>query len=145
MMCVWLCLARVCDLRPSNHEPVYGICHIGERIIRGCTSAVLRDYNMIELVYVKLTHTYATTRRLSGMHVVRASVMFPVFQFSRFVWASWRREGYWIPPKTCNSGRLHNLMKIGDDYHRCDDIELYNWSGRGSWWNAIQYTGRVTS
>jgi len=35
--------------------------------------------------------------------------MLSVFQFLRFFWASWRREGYWIPPKTCNSGRLHNL------------------------------------
>jgi len=83
--------------------------NIGERIMRGCTSAVWRDCNMIELVHAKSTHTYATTRRLSGMHVGRASVMLSVFQFFRFVWASWRREGYWIPPKTCNSGRLHNL------------------------------------
>ena len=109
-----------------------------------CTSAVLRDCNMIELVHAKSTHTYATTRRLSGMHVGRASVMLSVFQFFRFVWASWRREGYWIPTKTCISGRLHNLMKMGDNCHQCDDIELCSWSGRGSWWNAIQYTGRVT-
>jgi len=127
-MCVWLCSA--CDLRPTNHEPVYGIRHIGERIIRGCASALLRDCNTIELVHAKLTHTYAmktqicnehthmqwthtyaATRRLSGMHVGRASVMLSVFQFFRFVWASWRREGYWIPTKTCNSGRLHNLKK----------------------------------
>ena len=38
------------------------------------------------------------------------AVLLWCFQFFRFVWASWRREGYWIPPKTCNSGRLHNLM-----------------------------------
>jgi len=77
MMCVWLCLA--CVLRPNNHEPVYGIRHIGERIIRGCASAVLRDCNMIELVHAKLTHTYAATRRPSGMHVGRASVSLSVF------------------------------------------------------------------
>jgi len=59
--------------RPTNHEPVYGIRHIGERINRGCASAVLRDCNMIELVHAKLTHTYAATRRPSGMHVGRAS------------------------------------------------------------------------
>jgi len=55
-----LCLALylACDLRPTNHEPVYGIRHIGERI-RGCASAVLRVCNMIELVHAKLTHTYA--------------------------------------------------------------------------------------
>jgi len=39
------------------------------------------------------------------------AVLLWVFQFFRFVWASWRREGYWIPPKTCNSGRLHNLRR----------------------------------
>ena len=71
-MCVWLCLA--CVLWPTNHEPVYGIRHIGEQIIRGCASAVLRDCNMIELVHAKLTHTYAATRRPSGMHVGHASV-----------------------------------------------------------------------
>jgi len=43
-------------------------------------------------------------------HQVRTwAMLLWVFQFFRFVWASWRREGYWIPPKTCNSGRLHNL------------------------------------
>ena len=43
-------------------------------------------------------------------HQVRTwAVLLWVFQFFRVVWASWRREGYWIPPKTCNSGRLHNL------------------------------------
>ena len=68
-----------CVLRPTNHEPVYGIRHIGERIIRGCASAVLRDCNMIELVHAKLTHTYAATRRPSGMHVGRASVSLSVF------------------------------------------------------------------
>jgi len=104
MMCVWLCLA--CHLWPTNHESVHGIRHIGERIMRGCASAVLRDCNMIELVHAKLN---AATRRLSGMHVGRASVILSVFQFVRFVWASWRREGYWIPPTTFNSGRLHNL------------------------------------
>jgi len=122
MMCTWLCLA--CDLRTTNHEPVYGIRHIGERIIRGCASAVLRDCNMIELVHAKLTHTYAATRRLieSGMHVGRASVMLSVFQFLRFVWTSWRREGYWIPPTTCNSGRLHNLMSAVNRYHQSADV-----------------------
>ena len=35
------------------------IRHIGERIIRGCASAVLRVCNMIELVHAELTHTYA--------------------------------------------------------------------------------------
>ena len=55
---------------------------------RYIASAVLRDCNMIELVHAKLTHTYAATRRLSGMHMGRASVMFSVFQFSRFVQAS---------------------------------------------------------
>jgi len=54
-------------------------------IIRGCASAVLRDYNMIELVHAKLTHTYTATRRLSGMHVCCASVILSVFQFFRFV------------------------------------------------------------
>ena len=24
------------------------------------------------------------------------------------LWASWRRKGYWIPTRTCNSGSLHN-------------------------------------
>ena len=57
-----------------------GIRHIGERIIRGCASAVLRDSNMIELVHAKVTHTYADTRRPSGMHVGRASVSLSVFQ-----------------------------------------------------------------
>ena len=113
MMCVWLCLA--CALRPTNHEPVYGICHIGERIIRGCASAVLRDCNMIELVHTKLTHIYAANRRQSGMHVGRASVMLSAFQFFRSVWVFWIREGYWIPPKTCNSGRLYNLRWVGRD------------------------------
>ena len=47
---------------------------------RGCASAVLRDCNMIELVHAKLTHTYAATRRPSGMHVGRASVSLSVFQ-----------------------------------------------------------------
>ena len=55
------------------------IRHIGERIIRGCASAVLRDCNMIELVHAKFTHTYAATRRPSGMHVGRASVSLSVF------------------------------------------------------------------
>ena len=40
------------------------------------------------------------------------AVLLWVFQFFRFVWASWRREGYWIPPKTSNSGRLHNLRPV---------------------------------
>jgi len=122
MMYVWLCLA--CVLRPTNHEPVYSIRHIGERIIRGCASAVLRDCNMIELVHAKLTHTYAATQRLSGMHVGRASVMLSVFQFFRFVCASWRREGYWIPPNTCNSGRLHNLRCASAVLRDCNMIEL---------------------
>lgn len=61
-------------------EPVYGIRHIGERIIRGCASAVLCDCNMIELVHAKLTHTYAATRRPSGTHVGRAAVSLSVFQ-----------------------------------------------------------------
>ena len=34
---------------------------------------------MIELVHAKLTHTYAATRRPSGMHVGRASVSLSVF------------------------------------------------------------------
>ena len=33
--------------------------------------------------------------------------------------------------------------KMGDDCHWCDDIELCSWSGRGSWWDAMQYTRRV--
>jgi len=60
--------------------PQSGIRYIGERIIRGCASAVLRVCNMIELVHAKLTHTYAATRRLSGMPVGRATVMLSVFQ-----------------------------------------------------------------
>jgi len=39
-------------------------------------------------------------------HQVRTwAVLLWVFRFFRFVWASW------IPPKTCNSGRLHNLRR----------------------------------
>jgi len=34
---------------------------------------------MIELVHAKFTHTYAATRRPSGMHVGRASVSLSVF------------------------------------------------------------------
>ena len=67
------------------HKKSEGIRHIGERMIRGCASAVFRDCNMIELVHAKLTHTYAATRRPSGMHVGCASVMLSVFQFFRFV------------------------------------------------------------
>jgi len=43
------------------------------------------------------------------------------FQCFRFVWASLRREGYWIPTKTCNSGRLHNHYQI------CDMTHSYVW------------------
>jgi len=64
---------------------VYGIRHMGEQIIRGCASAVLRNCNIIELVHAKLTHTYAATRRPSGMHLGRAFVLLSVFQFFRFV------------------------------------------------------------
>jgi len=99
-MCTWLCLE--CDLRPTNHEPAFGIRHIGDRIIRECASAVLRVCNMIELVHAKLTHTYATTRRLSGMPVGRATVVLSVFQPPE------EGRDYWISPKTSNSGRLHN-------------------------------------
>jgi len=60
------CLCLVCDLRPTNHDPAYDTRHIGERI-RGCVSAVVRVCNMIEVMYSKLKHTYADTRRLSGM------------------------------------------------------------------------------
>jgi len=94
----------------STHQPWTCLRHSS---YRGCASASLHDCNMIELVHAKWRHTYAATRRLSGMHVGSASVMLSIFpsQFFRFVRASWRREGYWIPPKTCNSGRLHNLIK----------------------------------
>ena len=35
----------------------------------------------------------------------------------QIVRASWRREGYWIPPETCNSSRLHShywVMRLSD-------------------------------
>jgi len=73
--CVAVCWDLRCDI---NHEPVYGIRHIGERIIRGCASAVLRNCNMIELVYSKLTHTYAATRRPC---LCTWAVLLWVFQF----------------------------------------------------------------
>ena len=149
MMCVWLCLA--CHLRPTNHEPVFGIRHIGGQIMRGCACAVLRDCNMIELVHAKLTHTYAATRLLSGMHVGRASVMFSVFQFFRCVWASWRREGYWIPRKhviladctTWDDLLLpQGRMPWGSGLHRCQSLLTKdNWHRRFEllpWWPPLR-------
>jgi len=42
-----------------------------------------------------------------------AMLMFWLFKF-RFVWpAPWRREGCWIHPTFCNSGRLHNHHSFG--------------------------------
>jgi len=73
--------------------------------IRGCASAVSPHCNMIELLHAKLTHTYAATRRPSGTHVGRAAVSLSVFQ----ICLSLLKKG--IPPKTCNSGRLHNLRR----------------------------------
>jgi len=32
---------------------------------------------------------------------------------------------------------------MGDDCRWYDDVELCSWSERGSWWDAMQYTGRV--
>ena len=53
---------------------------------------------------------------------------------------------WWVensePPQT-NMYAYLSSPSMGDDCHRCDDIELCSWSGRDSWWNAIQYTGRV--
>ena len=43
-------------------------------------NTLLRVCNMIELVHAKLTHTYTTARRLSGMPVGCAMVMLSVFQ-----------------------------------------------------------------
>ena len=83
-------------LRPTNHEPAYGIRHIGERIIRGCASAVLHVCNMIDLVHAKLTHTYAATRRLSGMPVGRATVMLSVFQIC---WSLLKKGGVLDSPE----------------------------------------------
>jgi len=48
---------------------------------------------MVELVHAKLTHTYAATRRLSGMHVSRASVMLSVFQFFKFFLSLLKKGG----------------------------------------------------
>jgi len=62
---------------PATHQPwhVYDTLRIGEQI-RGCASAVLRVCNMIELVHAKSTHTYAAARRLSGLPVGCAMLMF---------------------------------------------------------------------
>jgi len=89
-------IVLACDLRPTKHEPAYGIRHIGEQIIRGCASAVLRVCNMIELVHAKLTHTYAATRRLSGMPVGRATVMLSVLQIC---WILLQKGGVLVPRK----------------------------------------------
>ena len=51
---------------------------------------------MIELVHAKLTHTYATTRRLSGMHVGRATMMLSVFQIC---WSLLKKGGVLDSPK----------------------------------------------
>jgi len=88
---------------------LYGICHIGERIIRGCASALLRVCNMIELVHAKLTHIYAATRRLSGMHVGRATMILSV---SQICWSLLKKglRGVMDSPENMQFGRLHNLM-----------------------------------
>jgi hypothetical protein len=78
MMLACLCLA--CVLRPTNHEPCYGIGHICKWTIRGCASAVLRNCNMIELLHAKLIHTYAATQPPLCKHQGRASVSLSVFQ-----------------------------------------------------------------
>ena len=38
--------------------------------------------------------------------------------------ASWRRKEYWIPPKTCNSGRLQNHKWSGIKYTRLYTLML---------------------
>jgi len=65
-------------------------------IIRGCGSAVLSVCNMIELVHAKLTHTYAATRRLSGMPVSCATVMLSVFQIC---WSLLKKAGVLDSPE----------------------------------------------
>jgi len=47
-----------------------------------------------------------------------------------------------VPPQT-NMHAYWSSPKMGNDCHWCDDIELCSWSGRGSWWDAMQYTGRM--
>jgi len=88
--------------------------------IRGCASAVLHVYNMIELVHAKWTHTYAmkthicnehthmqwrhtqaAARRLSGMPVGCATVTLSVFQNC----LSLLKKGRCIiPPTNCKLG-----------------------------------------
>jgi len=45
---------------------------------------------------------FASDRILCAATFICDHVMFEIFR------ASCRRKKYWIPPKTCNSGRLHN-------------------------------------
>ena len=39
--------------------------------------------------------------------------------------ASWKMKGYWIPPKTCNSGRLHN-------HHKLENMWVIRWGYNAS-------------
>jgi len=63
---------------------------------------------MIELVHAKLTHTYATARRLSGMP--RGLCHVDVFSVSDLFEppGEERSVEFPPPPKTFNSGRLHS-------------------------------------
>ena len=45
---------------------------------------------------------FASDRILCAATSIGDHIMFEMFR------ASWRRKAYWIPPKTCNFGRLHN-------------------------------------
>jgi len=67
VMRAWLWLA--CDLRPTDHDPVCDTLQIGDRM-RGSPSAMLRVYNMIELVHAQMTHTQAAARRLSCIIII---------------------------------------------------------------------------
>ena len=47
-----------------------------------------------------------------------------------------------VPPQT-SMYAYWSSPKMGDNCHWCDDIELCSRAGRGTWWNAMQHSGRV--
>ena len=51
---------------------------------------------------------FASDRILCAATSIGETITFEIVR------ASWRREGYWIPPETCNSVRLHNHYSTQD-------------------------------
>jgi len=95
----------------------------GWRSKRGTIKRYDLDLNCISALFL---HTCSMSMLLGG--AVAFCLWWDIMccdMYWRNLWlilfrASWRTKGYWIPPKTCNSGRLHN------HYHAQTRMEYEN-------------------